>query len=278
MRGFPKQILATLLVAISLVGAVAAAPGVRTFSSPEEATRALFAALKAKDQGALLAIFGPDFKKVQSEDAAQRAATHDRLVRLFKEGWSLTTTQDQHRVIRLGYEGWSFPVPLKKQGSLWSFDIAVGIEEIANRRVGRNELMAIDTFDAFNRAQKLFHDANGKYASKLVSSQGSKDGLYYPKSGSDVSPLEQVIGSAAAVTSTHLKGTPWFGYYYTLTLGSDGGYTFTAWPATYRTSGVMSFWSDESGQIYEKDLGSGGGSFMRSFDATNNPQGWKLVQ
>lgn len=277
MRAFAKQLFATVLVALTLVAMSTAAPAVRTFGSPEDATRALFAALKAKDNNALLAIFGPDYNKVKVQDAAQRAVLNQRLVRLFNEGWSLTTTQDQHRVIRLGYEGWSFPVPLIKRGSAWSFDMVAGIEELANRRVGRNELMAIDTFTAFNQAQKLYHDANGKYAAHIVSTQGAKDGLYYPKSGSDVSPLEQVIGGAAAVSAAHLKGTPWFGYYYTLTLQSDGGYAYTAWPASYDNSGVMSFWSDESGQIYEKDLGANGGSFLRGLDATSNPQGWNLV-
>lgn len=278
MRAFPKQFLATVMVALTLVAVAAAAPGVRTFGSPEEATRTLFAALKAKDNTTLLAIFGPDYNKVKAQDAAQRAVVDQRLVRLFNEGWSLTTTQDQHRVIRLGYEGWSFPVPLVKRGSVWSFDMPAGVQEIANRRVGRNELMAIDTFSAFNRAQKIYHDANGKYATHLVSTQGGKDGLYYPKSGSDVSPLEQVVGNgAASVASAHLKGAPWFGYYYTMSLQSDGGYTYAAWPVTYNTSGVMSFWSDDSGQVYEKDLGANGGSFMRSFDATSNPQGWNLV-
>jgi hypothetical protein len=267
--------LSLFLVALALSTTAYAAP--QTFGSPEAAVKALQAALRAKDQTALVAIFGPDFKRLQDGDAAQRASTNDRLNRLFKEGWSLTTTQDQHRVIRVGYEGWSFPVPLVKKGSLWSFDVPLGIEEIANRRVGRNELMVIDTFRQFSQAQELFHQASGKYATKLLSSAGQKDGLYWPSTSSaDASPLQKVIGDVAALTANHAKGTPWYGYYFTMT-PTDKGYVFVAWPVTYKTSGVMSFWMDQAGRLYEKDLGSRGGSFLRSVDASFDLQGWTLV-
>jgi hypothetical protein len=275
--------IAILLVALCLTSFAAAAPnGVRTFSSPEEAVKALYAALKSKDQDALLAIFGQDFKKVQVQSGAERAATHDRLVRLLKEGWSLTTTQDQSRVIRMGYEGWSFPIPIIKRGSLWQFDTYQGLQELANRVVGRDELMAIDTFNVLHQAQDLYHqqdrDGNGKaeYASKLLSSPQAKDGLYWQDGGSDPSPLAQVIGNVADFTATRSKGAPWFGYYYDLRPTGDG-YIFTAWPATYGKTGVMSFWSDQAGRVYQKDLGAKAGSFLRSVSATSNLQGWDIV-
>lgn len=278
MSSFWRKTITPALLAVLLSGSLWAAPAVQTFKSPEAAAEALRVALTNKDQNSLTAIFGPDFKRIQVQDPSERATTHDRLARLFREGWSLTTTQDQHRVIRLGYEGWSFPVPLVKRGSLWSFDTSAGIAEIANRRVGRNELMAIDTFRQFYQAQELYKEAFGKYATKLVSSQGQKDGLYWPSSGADdKSPLQKTIGDVATLASTHSKGSPWFGYYFVFHPQADGGYVIAAWPSTYKTSGVMAFWADQAGRLYEKDLGSGAGSFMRSFDATSNPQGWDLV-
>ena len=272
-----KAKLTSLLLTVSLSSVVWAAPSVQTFPSPEAAAKALYAALQAKDVAALNAMFGPDFKKVEATEPAERAATRTRLTRLFKEGWSLTTTQDQHRVIRMGYEGWSFPIPLIKKGSLWQFDVALGLEEIANRRVGRNELMAIDTANNVYRAQQLYHKQNGQYAAQLVSSPAQKNGLYWPSTGAaDISPLQQVIGDIAALTSTHTKGRPWYGYYYSFHLTKDG-YTFAAWPQSYKTSGIMSFWCDQSGRLYEKDLGANGGAFLRGMDATSNLQGWNLV-
>ena len=242
----------------------------------EDAAKALYAALRNKDQNALLAMFGPDLKRVQEADPAQRAATRARLAQLFKENWSLSTAFDGSRIIRLGYEGWSFPVPLTKSQSKWQFNTPAGIEEIANRTVGRNEIVTMETFSLLNDCQAAFKAKNGKFTDKIVSTTGSQDGLYWPANGGEKSFLAQRIGDTANFTTKRIKGAPWFGYYYNLNLTSDG-YVVSAWPANYGQSGVMSFWTDASGRIYEKDLGSHGGSFLRSFDATSNPQGWKVV-
>jgi hypothetical protein len=265
------------LVALFLTCWVWAAPaGVTTFASPEEAARALQNALRQRDQAALLALFGPDFAKVQAQDPGERPNTYDRLSRLFKESWSLTTTQDQHRVLRLGYEGWSFPIPLVKKGSRWSFDTALGLEELANRRVGRNELMAIDTIRQLQHAQQLYKEQFGKYADRLVSSAGQKDGLYWPGSEAEGwSPLQRTIGAVATMAGNHRKGAPWHGYYYTLTIAGEGsGYTISAWPQQYRNTGVMSFWGDQAGELYEKDLGANGGALLRSMVSGQRPQDW----
>lgn len=272
-----KTRFTTLALALTLTGHLLAAPATQSFKSPEEAARALQTALAKKDQAALQSLFGPDYKRVQVEEAAERAATNDRLLRLFKEGWSLSTTQDQHRVIRLGFEGWAFPVPLLKKGSSWSFDTPAGVEEIANRRVGRNELMAIDTIHAIFKAQEQYNKDTGKYASRVASSTGSRDGLFWTAANGDKSPLQQVVGDVAGLVSSHSKGTPWYGYYYTLT-STASGFVLAAWPANHGQSGVQSFWLDQSGRLYEKDLGSKGGSFLRGADASTTPQGWNLVQ
>ena len=272
-----KQSLTSLALAAGLAGQLWAAPATQSFKTPEDAARALQTALSKKDQAALLTLFGPDYKRVQVEDAAERAATDARLVRLFKEGWSLSTTQDQHRVIRLGWEGWVFPVPLIKKGSLWSFDTPAGVEEIANRRVGRNELMAIDTFHAIFKAQEQYKKDTGKYAARVASSTGSRDGLFWTATNADKSPLQQVVGDVAGLVSSHTKGTPWYGYYYTLTTTKDG-FVLAAWPANHNQTGVQSFWMDQSGRLYEKDLGNNGGAYLRGADATTTPTHCNLVQ
>ncbi len=272
-----RNILTPLLLTVALTGSLWAAPKEKAFPSPEAAAKALFQAMQNQDKQALMAIFGPDFQRLEAVDPAERKTTQQKLATLFKEGWSLTTTQDQHRVIRLGHEGWSFPVPLVKTGSTWAFSTALGEEEIANRRVGRNELMAIQTCQLIAASETAFKNGSGAYTTKLVSTPGTKDGLYYPASGSELSPLEKFYGPTAAFTKTRVKGTPWFGYYFSLTPKKGDGYVLMAWPASYDETGVMSFWSDESGNIFQKDLGPKGGAELRTMDTAQTPTDWESV-
>ena len=272
------QTLNIALLALMLSTLCWAAPSKpQSFSSPEEATKALARALQSKNKEAMMALFGPDYRRLEAQDPAERVAAVDRLNRLFKEGWSLTTNQDQQRVIRVGYEGWSFPVPLVKTGSTWSFNTLAGEQEIANRRIGRNELLAIETCQLLVQAQNDFKKKNSSYATELLSSPGKKDGLYWATAkGEEASPLYKAFGNAADFMKTRHKGAAWYGYYYHLTPTSDG-YVIKAWPASPGRTGVMSFWVDQSGQVYEKDLGATAGSELRSQDATSNPQGWTKV-
>lgn len=275
-----RRVAAPIALALALTGSLYAAPKEKAFASPEEAVKAVSRAMQNKDSKALVDIFGPDFQQLESKDPAERKAVQQKLATLFKEGWSLTTTQDQHRVIRLGHEGWSFPVPLVKTGSAWAFNTELGKEEIANRRVGRNELIAIQTCQLIADAEEAFKKGpgDGDYTAKLVSTSGAKDGLYYPSAGDGLSPLETYYGPTAAFTQTRVKGSPWFGYYYSLTpKDSKDGYVMVAWPAAYDDTGVMSFWTDESGTVYQKDLGSKGGTELRTMNTAQTPSDWDLV-
>jgi Protein of unknown function (DUF2950) len=278
MKSYLKTIVATALVSLTLSGAVWAAPSERRFSTPDQAVKALARAVQNRDRAEFLSILGPGLERFAATDPAERALVLKKLSALFGEGWSLSTTQDQHRVIRLGEEGWGFPVPLVKTGSSWSFDAALGADEISNRRLGRNELAAIETCHLLVKAEAAFKaSGNSKFTDKLISSTGNKDGLYWPATGDEESPLAQVLGPSAELVASRAKGTPWFGYYFVLALPSDDSFVLRAWPVKYGDTGVMSFWVDESGVVYEKDLGPDSGSVLRSLDLTKH-EDWEQVQ
>lgn len=255
-----------------------AAPRGVAYPSPEAAVKAFFEAVRSDDRKALLTILGPDLPKIEPEDAAERQVAMGRLRALFQEGWSLSTNQGGDRVLRLGAEGWSFPVPLTKTAKGWQFDTQAGLEEIANRRIGRNELAVIETCRLLMEAESLFHQTASRYTDKTVSGQGQKDGLFWPVSdGEPLSPLAQTFGDVATYSASRVKGAPWFGYYFHLQL-TQQGFLLTAWPESYASSGVMSFCCDQSGKLYERDMGPGGGAAMRTLQGIEESEGWSLVK
>ena len=272
-----RKIIGSCCLAWMLASAGWAVPSGKAFSTPEAAVQALAEALRQNDRSALGAIMGPDLPKLESADAAERAAAMQRLRALVKEGWSLSTNQGGDRVLRLGAEGWSFPVPLTKTGKGWQFDTEAGVEEVVNRRVGRNELAVIESCQLLSRAESIYHDANSRYTDRTASSPGQKDGLYWPVAeGGEPSPLAQTFGDEATYWSSHVKRTPWFGYYFSLRL-TPQGYLVCAWPEKYGDTGVMSFCGDQSGKLYERDMGPGGGAQMRVMENLDEGAGWSLV-
>lgn len=274
-----KSILKTTLLAgllwTSLTLAGAAAPVGTAFATPEAACQALSDALRSGK--GLEALFGPGLPKLESSDPTERAVGKQRLKRLVSEGWSLSTNEGGDRVIRLGAEGWSFPVPLTKTARGWQFDTEAGIEEVANRRVGRNELAVIESCRLLMKAESLYREGQSAYTVKLSSSPGQRDGLYWPADGDQLSPLGQTFGDVATFATSRAKGDPWFGYYFHVQL-TDQGYLITAWPHSYGQTGVMSFACDQGGKLYEQDLGPNGGAVIRALSAIKTDDGWSLVE
>lgn len=289
-----KSFLAASLVACSLTSSALADPGQpavarpavaqaaasalvgTAFPTPEDAARALGEAIRRSDRKALQALFGPRFTQLEAPDPAERAQAMQRLIRLYQEGWSLSTNQGGDRVIRLGAEGWSFPVPMTKTAKGWQFDTEAGLEEVANRRVGRNELALIETCRLLMKAQSLYHQSQSQYTVKLASTEGQKDGLYWPATGEQLSPLAQTFGDVATFASSRQKGAAWYGYYFDVRL-TPQGYLITAWPQRYLDTGVMSFACDQSGQLYEQDLGPEAGASLRRLETIDSAQGWRPV-
>lgn len=267
-RIFCAALLVTLTVCPSW------AKGEKNFKTPQLAVNALHDALKDKNLEQLRVIFGPELKGLlepEERDEAMRV-----LAKAMAEHWSLAPTEEGGRILRLGAEGWPFPVPLAKGGQGWHFDTTNGMEEILNRRVGRNELLTIATLHRLVSAQKEYQAKQGAYAARMLSNPGQHDGLYWKASSAqDQSPLEKALGHAFQFAEGHVQGSPWFGYHYQIRPGQ--GFEVIAYPVNYGKSGVMSFICNQEGQVYQKDLGAETLNTVKALESFAPDSSWSPV-
>jgi hypothetical protein len=256
---------AGLACALIVMAGCSKAPRQRTFAAPEDAVRALSAAVKAGNLDEVIAIFGPDGQAlIDSSDPATARRNREVFSTAVSERWRLEPMAGGGRVLVIGYEDWPFPVPLVNDNARWRFDTAAGTEEVLARRIGRNELAAIFICRAYVVAQRLYasrpHDGQpaGRYATKFRSDPGQQNGLYWPAGhGEKRSPLGDLVARAAEEGQALGKNgapAPFHGYYFRI-LPSDGGFAMVAWPATYDATGVMTFLVNQDGEVHEKDLG-----------------------
>jgi DUF2950 family protein len=290
-----------LALAIGLLVATAAhAAGARNFSSPEEAAQALVAAARAGDPQGLLAVLGPDAREIlRSGDAAVDKQARERFVAAYAEANTLRKTGDQALLV-VGKDQWIFPIPIVKDPAGWRFDATEGKEEILNRRIGRNELSAIQAVQAYVDAQREYYLRNPQndkllqYAQKFVSGKGKRDGLYFPVKRDDPpSPLGPLFDRLQAAGKADAgKRVPYHGYYYRILKGQGpaapggaygyvaqgrmiGGFALVAWPASYGRTGVMTFLVNHEGVVFEKDLGPGTAAAAQKMTLFNPDKSWK---
>ena len=266
------------------------------FDSPEAAADALLNAAKTSDNKALWAVFGSGAEGViGSGDPVADQNTRDDFVTSYGAKHSIERDGDTKAVLVYGDDDFPFPVPIVKHGDKWSFDVEAGKEEILARRVGRNELAAIQVCLAYVDAQREYasvdrnNDGLFEYAQKLISSPGQHDGLYWPtQDGEPPSPVGELVANARS-EGYSIKGggrEPYHGYLYKslkrqgknapggaydyIVRGHQiGGYALVAYPAQYRNSGIMTFVVNHDGAVYSKDLGPNTAkvaSAMTSFD------------
>jgi hypothetical protein len=256
-------------------------PGQRNFASAEDASRALFSAMQAQDDRAPLSILGPAGKDViSSGDPVEDSDTRAGFVVKYQEMHRFVTETNGTVTLVIGAENWPFPIPLVKKDVSWYFDTAAGKGEIVFRRIGKNELAAMDACRELVDAQKQYFahppaNLTPQFAQKLVSNEGQHNGLYWHGASDEFdSPIDPLIAYARQNLPTDQVGehVPFNGYMFRI-LTSQGrhvpggtkkyivdgkmsaGFAFVAYPFDYRSSGVMTFVVDESGTIYEKDLG-----------------------
>ena len=304
MRTTMKSRVTTFMLALAFVWhpIAHAAQAQRTFASPEEAVAALVAGLKAFDRNELLAILGKDAGSwIGSGDSVADRATARRFVDDYEQQNAVKRDGDR-AALTVGQAGYEFAFPVVKAGERWRFDTAAGKEEMLARRIGANELDAIETLRAIVDAQLEYasedRDGNGtlEYAQRLASSPGKRDGLYWPtKSGEALSPLGPLVATAAeAGYSKGAKPQPYHGYYFRMLRGqgSDastgaldyvvrkraiGGFAVVAWPARYGNSGVMTFIVNHEGVVYERDLGPDTHAVATAMKQYNPGKGWTRV-
>jgi hypothetical protein len=275
-------------------GCLAQQPGQRSFPSPEAASAALVQAASANDEKAMLALFGPDGTAlVHSGDAAEDAAARANFVQRYREMHRLVA-EPGRTVLTIGAHNWPTPIPLVSRGGAWFFDTDAGRQEILSRRVGRNELATIRVCQELVAAQKEFFTGHLAYAPTIASRPGQQDGLYWPAAeGQPPSPIGPLI-AAAATRGREREATPYCGYYY-LSLARQGdratggardfqvagrmtgGFAFVAYPALYRSSGVMTFLVNQDGVVWEKNLGPRTAIRARGILAFNPDSSWRKV-
>jgi hypothetical protein len=292
--------LITSLVITSLAGsAMAQQPGQKTFSSAQDASTALVAAAQINDEKAMLEILGADGKPIiSSGDETEDAQCRADFVRRY---------QEMHRLVRepggltlyVGAENWPLPIPLANKGGAWYFDTEAGTREILYRRIGRNEMSAIRVCQELAAAEKEFYTTGREYAQKIFSDEGQHNGLYWRAAdGQPQSPIGPLIASAVAegyARSRDGSPTPYRGYYYRVLPGQGknspsgarsyitggkmtGGFAFVAWPAEYRSSGVMTFIVNRDGMVYQKDLGRQTGVLAKAMKEYNPGSGWQKAE
>jgi hypothetical protein len=264
----PKSSLAKLaaagiiLAASFSISAVAQQAGQKTFSSAQEASQALATAAQNNDEKAMLAILGPSGKEiVSSGDEAEDADSRANFAKRYQEMHRLVKEPDGTTILYIGAHNWPSPIPLVHKASVWYFDTEGGKKEILYRRIGRNEVSAIRICQELVAAQKEYADQHsGAYAQKIFSDEGQHNGLYWKAAdGEPQSPIGPLVADAVATgyaKSQNGEATPYRGYYFHVLTGEDkSGFGFVAYPAEYRSSGVMSFIVNQDGIVYEKDLG-----------------------
>lgn len=304
LKASNRQRLATaamLLAGCIAMPLLAQQPGQKTFSTAQEAGNALVTAAQNNDEKAMLEILGPEGREiVSSGDNVEDAESHANFAKKYQQMHRFVKEPDGSTVIYIGAENWPAPIPLVKKDNLWYFDSAAGKKEILYRRVGRNEMWSIMICQELVAAeQEYLSTLHNGYAQKIFSSAGQHDGLYWKAGdGEPQSPIGPRV--AAAVAEGYAKGqdgppTPYHGYlYHVLTRqgknASGGaksyvangkmteGFAFVAYPAEYRSSGVMTFIVGSDGVVYQKDLGKKTESLGKPMKEYNPDSSWQKVE
>jgi hypothetical protein len=279
----------------------------KSFKSPEEAVGALVGAVKENDTKELLRILGPAGKElIFSGDEVADKAWRDRFVKAYEEMNKLVSENDKKVILHVGNEEWPYPIPVVKKGENWFFDTKAGKEEILNRRIGRNELNAIQVCLAYVDAQReyILEDRNEnkllEYAQRFISREGEKNGLYWEaKEGEERSPLGPLIAKAAVEGYTGKKPfgkrNPYHGYYYKILKSQGknapggeydyvvkgkmiGGFALVGYPAEYGNLGIMTFIVNQDGVVYEKDLGKDTEKIAAAMKKFDPDKTWKKVE
>lgn len=290
------------LVFLVTVGGANALAEPQAFPSPEAAAQALRDALEADNGEALRAIFGPEYADdlIGSDIAIVREGMRQTLEAM-RAATALLPEADDSVILTIGRQAFPFPVPIVREGESWYFDSAAGLEEVLDRRIGENELAAIEALRAYVQAQIEYASADRdgdqvlEYAQRVISTPGQRDGLYWASApGEPVSPFGPFIAEISALIQGKELGDPYRGYYYRVLKGQTehapggayeyvingnmiAGFAMLAWPAEYGETGVMTFQVSHQGDVLEADLGPETAEVAPAFDAYDPDATWTEV-
>jgi hypothetical protein len=263
----------------------------KAYPTANDAAEAFVDGVARHDPDAIKVVVGPDYKKyvphVNAEDVTR-----------FLEAWAkshkIAPAGDAKAYLEVGTHGWTLPIPLVKTAAGWSFDTKATPGELRIRRIGRNELAAIQVALALTDAQEDYfrfdRDRNGRkdYAPRILSTPGKRNGLYWAsKPGQPESPIGSLVAQATPkdgyhgyrfrVLTAQGKDAPGGAKSYVANGEMTGGYAFVAWPARWGETGVMTFIVDQSQTVWEKDLGPRSEAIARSMKEFNPDPSWSKV-
>jgi len=287
------RLMTTIL--ILSVSFAAAQVAQKTFDTPEDAAKALIDAAANDDTAALTAIFGPKGATIlTSGNAAQDKSERDEFVRIARHKYELQgdSMNRDRMILSIGDEDWPFPAPIVKVNGKWSFDTAMGATMMRARRVGRNELDAIEICAGYVAAQMQYAEQHGgaQYTQRMLSSIGKDDGLY--SEAHALVPRE--FAEAVLDGLSNSKPKRYHGFYFKVLTaqGPDapggphnylvkdallGGFALVAWPAEYGVTGVHTFLVNQDGVVYQRDLGRPTSPLTAPVNRYNPSQAWKPV-
>jgi hypothetical protein len=291
----------TAVIALG-VPVLAQESGEKTFASPNDASNALYDAVKAGDKATTEAILGASSAPIlASGDEVQDKHNAEAWLQRYEQmhRWGKETNGDE--TLFIGADNWPFSIPLKKNASgQWYFDTQAGLQEILFRRIGANEFAAIRVCKALADAQyeyfNALHDGSTvhQYAQKIISEPGKQNGLYWKTAeGDPQSPIGPIIAYATR-QGYEKTSEPFHGYFYHILTAQGaaapggaksyikdgamtGGFAFVAWPAEYRNSGVMTFVVNLNGVIFEKDMGPNTVELIKAMTAINPDKTWHPI-
>ena len=273
------------------------------FKTADEAVKTLIVALEKDDLETLLDIFGREYEEeliggdpIASREARKQASTKAQ------EMHKLRDDGKDKKILYIGSEAWPVPFPLVMKKGEWSFDTEAGIEETVNRRVGENELNAIAICRAYIDAQVEYsgidHDGDEvlEYAQKILSTEGTKDGLFWEAGeNGEISPFGPLVTDASDYLEGREIGDPFKGYYYRIITRQDSdapggrydyiingnmiaGAALIAFPADHGNSGIMSFICNHQGKVYQKNFGEDSDLIAAGIETYNPDASWSEVK
>jgi hypothetical protein len=276
-------------------------PAQKTFASAEEASRSFVTAIQSNDEKAILDVLGQEGEQiVSSGDEVEDKQRRANFVQKYEEMHRLVREPDGTTILFIGAENWPMPIPLVNKGNLWYFDTHSGEKEILFRRIGRNEISTIRVCQELVIGQKEYYAAqHNEYAQKLFSDEGQHNGLYWKAANDEPqSPIGPLAASAAAEGYAARRDsvpTPYHGYYYHILTRQGNsapggarnyivngkmteGFAFVAYPAEYRSSGVMTFIVGADGVVYQKDLGKKTNALAKAMKEYNPNSSWQMAE
>jgi hypothetical protein len=279
------------------------ATAVKTFDSPQAAVDALLDAADKYDVAALEAIFGPEGDDIihTGEPARDKKAAADFAAKVREKQTISTDPKTPDRaVLMIGADDWPVPVPIVKRNGKWLFDSKAGLQEILYRRIGGNELDAIQICRGYVEAQddyavmKRGDKGVAEYAQRIISTPGKQDGLAWQNpDGTWGGPVGENI--ARVIEQGYKKGEPYHGYFFKVLKAQGaaaplgqmdylvkgvmiGGFALVAAPAEYRVTGVKTFIVSNDGVVYEKDFGPNTLEQFKNMEVFNPDETWHPVE